>query len=265
MGNLEVELMGLRFLRIPFNFSYVPKESEETATELPKEHNAPLAYTSEKNETVAGSLAIHNLFKKWLTMLRTQLPSQVVDEVLEEEPCTSEKHEALIETQSRERGGVLKVAMHNFWGLDATIKAPLLIFVLWYLAVNVVFGAQVSKELIPLWVIGPFAVALYIKFLRGLCALYVFTFKQTVKIVKNLPTYYLIAHNYLAKGKLNEDVRARVWQPMEDVKNMDSKGFSRRKLKEFQEWLTEMYLDFVESIWPHYCRTIRFLKRANLI
>lgn len=134
-----------------------------------------------------------------------------------------------------------------------------------YLAVNVAYGTEVSKELTPLWVFGPLIVALYVKILRVICALYVFTFKQTVKVVKNIPTYYLLACTYIGGGKLKEDMRDRFWQPVVYIKNLDYKEFSRRKLKDLQEWLLEKYLDFVESIWPYYCRTIRFLKRANLI
>lgn len=128
-----------------------------------------------------------------------------------------------------------------------------------------IYGAEVSKELTPLWIFGPLIIALYVKMLRWLSALYVFSFKLTIKLIKNLPTYYAVASNYIKQGKLKEDVRARVWQPVVDIKNLDYKELSRRKLKEFQVWLMERYLDYVESIWPSYCRTIRFLKRANLI
>lgn len=127
-----------------------------------------------------------------------------------------------------------------------------------FLAVNVAYGAEVSKELIPLWIFGPLIVALYIKMFQWLCALYVFSFKQTVKVIKNLPA----ACRYVAQGKLKEDVQVRVWDP---INNLDKEQLFRKMLKEFKKWLTESYLDFVESIWPHYCRTIRFLKRAHLI
>lgn len=127
------------------------------------------------------------------------------------------------------------------------------------------YGAEVSKELTPLWVFGPLIVALYIKMLQWLFALYVFSFNLTVKIIKNLPTYYMVAYKYISKGKLKEDLHAVFWQPVENIKNIDYKEFSKRKLKELQLWIVEKYLDFVESIWPYYCRTIRFLKRANLI
>lgn len=149
--------------------------------------------------------------------------------------------------------------LFSYFQLFCIGSAPL------YLAINVAYGSEVSKELTPLWILGPLVVALYVKLFRGLWALYLFTFKQTVNVVKNLPVFYLIAYQYVANGKLKEDVRSRVWQPVVDVMNLDYKELSRRKLKELQEWLLERYLDFVESIWPYYCRTIRFLKRANLI
>jgi len=123
----------------------------------------------------------------------------------------------------------------------------------------------VSKELTPLWILGPLIVAFYIKLLQGLWALYVFSFRQTIKVIKNVPTYYLVASGYIRQGKLKEDIQARVLQPLQSFKNLDRKEFSRKKMTELQEWCMEKYLDYVESIWPYYCRAIRFLKRANLI
>lgn len=134
-----------------------------------------------------------------------------------------------------------------------------------YLAVNVIYGVEVSKELTPLWVFGPLIIALYIKMVQWVCALYVFSFKMTVKVIKNLPTYCMVAYSYVACGKLKEDVLACVWQPVVNIKNLDYKEVSRKRMKELQEWMVEKYLDYVESIWPYYCRAIRFLKRANLL
>ncbi|KAK8521443.1 hypothetical protein V6N13_077544 [Hibiscus sabdariffa] len=245
--------------------SYVPKDGEGATIESSKAHNGPVAYASETGENVVGSPAIQKLFKKWIMMLWSHSPSQVGDDALGEEAPPRDAAETQIGTQSNGKSEILKIVWCYFWDLDATIKIPLLIFVPWYLGVNLIYGAEVSKDLTPLWIFGPLIVALYIKMFRGLCALYVFCFKQTVQLIKNLPTYYLLAYNYMAGGKLKEDVRARVWQPVEDMKNMDYKEVGRKKLKDFQEWLMEKYLDFVESIWPYYCRTIRFLKRANLI
>ena len=158
--------------------------------------------------------------------------------------------------------------LHYFSSLKATLwwlylhcvcSTPL------YLAVNLVYGSEVSKELTPLWILGPIVAALYVKMLRGICSLYVFSFMQTVRIVKNLPAYCMVVHEYLFRGKLKEAMQKYAWQPLVDIKNMDYKEAMKRKLKGFQGWLKEKYLDFVESIWPYYCRTIRFLKRANLI
>lgn len=134
-----------------------------------------------------------------------------------------------------------------------------------FLAVNTIYGAEVTKELSPLWIAGPLIVSLYIKMFQGLCALYAFCFNQTIKMIRNLPSYYLVAYRYIAHGKLRDDVRALVTRPVVAIKNTDYKELTRTKLKQFQEWVIEKYLDFVESIWPYYCRTIRFLKRANLM
>ncbi|KAJ0047736.1 hypothetical protein Pint_15491 [Pistacia integerrima] len=199
---------GSKISKNSVKLSYIPKESEETVAESSKAHNGPLPYASETKETIAGSPTIQRLFKKWLTMLQTQSPCQEADEVLGERPPPKELSETNIETWNMGRSETLKAVWGHFWDLDATVKIPLLIFVPWYLAVNVVYGAQVSKELIPLWVFGPIIVALYIKMIRWLFALYVYCFKQTVKVVKNLPTYFAVASKYIAQGKLKEDFRA---------------------------------------------------------
>ncbi|KAJ8753548.1 hypothetical protein K2173_022789 [Erythroxylum novogranatense] len=243
--------------------SYVPTNDGETIMESPKVHNVPVPYTSE--EELTGSPAIHKLFRKWLNLLRTQSPCQEEDGFLKGQPASEELQKPENHVQDKERHGILKEAWCNFLGLDATIKIPLLTFIPLYLAINVLYGAAVSKELTPLWILGPLIFALYIKMLQGLWALYVFTFRQTVKVIKNLPTFYLVASSYMKQGKLKDDLRAHVLQPVIKVKNLDYKEFSRKKFKELEEWLVEKYLDFVESIWPFYCRTIRFLKRANLI
>ncbi|KAJ8771794.1 hypothetical protein K2173_026971 [Erythroxylum novogranatense] len=244
--------------------SYVPTDNGETIMESPKVHSAPVSHTS-KGEGINGSPAIHRLFKKWLNMLCTQPPCEEEDGTLKRHSASEELQEPQSNIQDKERGGILKNVWCSITGLDATIKIPLLVFIPLYLVINVFCGAEVSKELTPLWILGPLVVALYIKMIRGLWALYVFTFRQTVKVIKNLPTYYLVAAGYVKQGKLKDDVKARVLQPVIKVKNMDFDEFSRKNLKVLEEWLMEKYLDFVESIWPYYCRTIRFLKRANLI
>jgi len=128
-----------------------------------------------------------------------------------------------------------------------------------------VYGAEVTRELTPMWVLGPLIVALYVKIIQGLCCLYVFCFMSAVRLVKNLPSYYLLVSNYIAEGKLKAFIWTHFWKPVDNVKNLDYKQFFARKMKQLQEWAVEKYLDYVESIWPYYCRTIRFLKKANLI
>ncbi|KAL0318510.1 UNVERIFIED_CONTAM: hypothetical protein Sangu_2007200 [Sesamum angustifolium] len=103
-----------------------------------------------------------------------------------------------------------------------------------YLGVNLVYGSEVSKELTPLWILGPLIVVLYIKMFRAICSLYIFSFKQTVKVVKNLPAYYLLLHEYIFRGKLKEVIQRHLWQPIADLKNMDYNELTRRKMKDFQ-------------------------------
>ncbi|XP_021770892.1 uncharacterized protein LOC110735065 isoform X4 [Chenopodium quinoa] len=228
--------------------SFLPHEKEENLQVSPAAQDMPVSCTSESDKTISQSQTIHGLFLKWLNLLRTGATVETGDGILEKPPQMDHLTEQTA-TKSKERGETLKVVLCYFLGLDATIMVPLLIFIPLYLAVNVKYGSQVSRELTPLWIF----------------ALYVFSFKQSVKVIKNLPTYFSLSSSYIAEGKLKEDIRARFWQPFVNIKNLDYKEFTMRKWKVFQEWFVEKYLDFVESIWPHYCRTIRFLKRANLI
>ncbi|KAK6123523.1 hypothetical protein DH2020_042730 [Rehmannia glutinosa] len=255
---------GSKSLKNPVKVSYLQHESEESSVESSKVQDVVPAPYTVADDTTTRSLAIQNLFKKWLTLLRTPSQSQAVDGALEEN-SPMETSEMPNTMQKRGRGEILKAVWCYFLGLDATIKIPLLMFTPLYLAVNIAYGSEVSKELTPLWIIGPLIMALYIKMFRAICGLYIFSFKQTVKVIKNLPAYYMLVHEYIFRGKLKEVMRAYLWQPLADIKNMDYKKVARRKMKDLQEWLIERYLDFVESIWPYYCRTIRFLKRANLI
>lgn len=124
---------------------------------------------------------------------------------------------------------------------------------------------EVSKELTPLWILGPIFVALYVKMFRAICGLYAFSFKQTVSIVKNLPVYYLLVRDHISHGKLTEAMRIHISQLVADIRNMNYNEVTWSKMKDLQGWFVERQLDLVELVWPYYCRTIRFLKRTNFI
>ncbi|CAD5335688.1 unnamed protein product [Arabidopsis thaliana] len=251
----------------PFRVTSFKDDDENNVNGSPKAQNTSFSYTSETEDSMTGQPAIQKLFKKWLTLLRTQSPIQVIDETLggEQVPQTT-KQETETEIRKAESLQSTKNTVWSwFWSLDAAIKIPLLLFVPAFLAVYAICGAEVTKELSPMWVVGPLIIALYIKMFQGLCSLYAFCFNQTIKMIRNLPSYYLVAYQYIADGKLKDDVKALVFKPVVAIKNTDYKELTRTKLKQFQEWIIEKYLDFVESVWPYYCRTIRFLKRANLI
>ncbi|KAM7475515.1 hypothetical protein LguiB_022758 [Lonicera macranthoides] len=240
---------GSKPLKNSARICYVPQESERTLTESQE-------VTSEADETTPGSRAIQNLFRHWLTLLRTPSPNQAVDEAIEG-PSTREISETQNVTQINKRGEIPRAVWGYFVALDATIKIPLMIFIPLYLAVNVIYGAEVSKELIPFWIIGPLLLALHIKTLRWLSAISVFSFKQTVRVAKKLP----VAFNYIARGNLKEDIRAHFRQPLVEIKNSDYKELQRV----LKVWLQERSLDLVEYLWPSYCSTVRSLKKANLM
>ncbi|KAK1279424.1 hypothetical protein QJS04_geneDACA002777 [Acorus gramineus] len=256
---------GMKCTKKFVKLSHTPQERDETVTRSSDVQNVPLSYESEDGDNgMVGSPVIQNLFKKWLMMLRTH-PSSQTDEVF----SGPSQCENIPETQSGslrlKAGNVLKAALGFFFGLDVAIQIPLLLFIPFYLAVNMVYGAEISRELTPLWIIGPPVIALYVRLIQGVCALYVYCFKLLVTIITNLPTYCKLATSYIAEGKLKAFLYARLCQPIVDIMYFDYGGLLRQKMKQLQDWAVEKYLDYVESIWPHYCRTIRFLKKANLI
>ncbi|MQM12509.1 hypothetical protein Taro_045429 [Colocasia esculenta] len=255
-----------KFSKKPVQLSHAPHEMEEIVTASPDVTTNSLSYASgEKEGTVSGSQAIERLFKKWLTILHTQASSEATDDVYGKRTPEIETSEDQVESQRVKVDNVFKVALIWYMGLDATIKIPLTIFIPWYLITRVIYGIEVAKELTPLWVIGPLVTALYIKIIQGICFLYSFCFKQVVRFVGNVPSYYVLIHSYVTEGKLKAFLYACFCQPIVDVKNMDYKALLLEKLKQLKEWAKEKYLDYVESIWPYYCRTIRFLKKANLL
>ncbi|KAJ6418184.1 hypothetical protein OIU84_001553 [Salix udensis] len=145
---------GSKISKNSVKLSYVPKESGESKMDSSKVHSIPVSYTSEANDRITGSPAINNLFKKWLSMSRTQSPSQVADEILEGPPPREELQQAQNTIQNKERVEIVKLVWCHFLILDATIKIPILTFTPLFLAVNMIYGAGVSKELTPLWDFG---------------------------------------------------------------------------------------------------------------
>lgn len=255
-----------KFSKATFQLSKTQNGREDFITESPHPEKRTLSYTSgDREDSVGSSRAIQNLFRKWLIILRSQASNQIVDVDVKKEQVQTGISQSQNMTFKKRSGQIVKAAFMFFIGLDAAISLPLLIFVPWYLTVNMVYGAEVTKELAPLWVLGPIIVALYVKIVQGLCALYIYCFKQAIRLIRNLPAYSVLVYNYITKGKLKAFIWAHFWKPIIDIKNLDYGELARRKLKEIQEWGMEKYLDYVESIWPYYCRTIRFLKKANLI
>lgn len=251
---------GSKLHKNSVELSYLPQESEEAEEKNPGVQNVQFSCSSKANGTIAGSPAINKLFRKWLTVLRTQ-SSSTSDDFLGGGPAPREEVDAQNGAQKAGKNGILKAVWFYFLGYDLALKIPLVVFIPWYLAVIVVYGSDVARELMPLWVFGPPIVALYIKMLQRLCVLYVVCFKQTARVVRNIPAYY----TYVTHGKLKEDIRSYIWKSVWDFMKLDHKEAARRRQNDIKNWAAENYLDYVESIWPYYCRMIRFLKRAHFI
>ncbi|MQL80385.1 hypothetical protein Taro_012838, partial [Colocasia esculenta] len=61
---------------------------------------------------------------------------------------------------------------------------------------------------------------------------------------------------YIAEGKLQAFLYAHLCQLIVDVRNIGYNKLMKQKLMQVNEWALEKYLDYVESLWPYYCRTI---------
>ncbi|KAI3737335.1 hypothetical protein L2E82_27333 [Cichorium intybus] len=167
-------------------------------------------------------------------------------------PTASPNQDLTLEVPpSNEKCGILKTLWCKFFSLDAKVKIPAIIFIPMFLVVNIIYGAHVAKELTPLWIGGPLLVALYMKMLHVICSLYVFSYKQLVKVVKNF-TY----------GK--ESIRDHLWQHVVYFRNLDYKYESERIWEDFKIWLGDTCLDHVESMWS-YRKTVGFLKMAKIM
>ncbi|PIN18783.1 hypothetical protein CDL12_08540 [Handroanthus impetiginosus] len=249
-----VEANGSKSLKNAVEISYLQNKSEESSVESPKVENVVSAPYTATNETATGSLATQDIFKNWLILPRTPSQTQAVEEIIEQ-PYSTETSERPNASQTQERGEILKAALCYILDLDATIKIPLLLFTCVYLAINLVYGLKISKELVPLWVLGPLFAAFYIKMFREISGVYASSFKQVARVVKNLPVHFTLVRTYIVHGKLKEAVGTHIFEPLADI----------RKGKVLQMWFAERFLDSFEFIWPYYYKTLRSLKRANLI
>nr|GEZ41187.1 putative embryo defective protein [Tanacetum cinerariifolium] len=132
----------------------------------------------DEDVTKVGSLAIRKLFRSWLTFL----PSASMSE---DDTLMGPTLNGRVKLDDKIlKDGLFERIWFKFWGMDAMIEIPAIIFMPLLMIVNMKYGAQVTKELYPLWISGPLLVALYIKMVQALCSLYVFSFKQSVKMVK---------------------------------------------------------------------------------
>lgn len=109
--------------------SYRSDDDENNVNGSPKAQNTSVSYTSGTDDSITGQPAIQKLFKRWLALLRTQSPIQVIDEALggEQVPQTT-KPETETEIRKTENLQSTKYTVSSwFWSLDAAIKIPLLL------------------------------------------------------------------------------------------------------------------------------------------
>lgn len=104
---------------------YAPQDSEATIVESPKAQSFPASFPSEA-ESSNHSLAIQNLFKSWLTLLRAPSTNKPVDATFER-PSSTGTSDTCNSIQPKENVSLLRVVCCYFMDLDATVKIPILI------------------------------------------------------------------------------------------------------------------------------------------
>lgn len=213
----------------------------------PSVHNIGAQPISDTDVTTTGSVAIHKLFKSWLALLPLASPNQVqtLDGAYLDKRVEAD-HKLL-------KDGILKTVWGKFLGMDATIKIPAIILVPLFLTVNIKYGAQVAKELSPLWIGGPLVVGLYIKMVQVLYSLYVFSFNQLVKAAVNFDPL-----------KNKDLIQVHLWRHVVYFRNFDYKNGSKRRWEHFKDWLLDKFVDYLEPMWS--CRKmVGFLKLAKMM
>ncbi|KAJ4753669.1 embryo defective 2759 [Rhynchospora pubera] len=255
-----------------------PPKSRVRFSEPMNMQKYPISYEPEErgeNPKVVSSNAIKRLFRKFLHNLRTQpLCERTVNESTRdrEEPSASTieeiqsaDYEAPHVSESKSKSPVLKTAFLFFTSFDAALSIPLLVFVPGYFTVRMTYGAEVAAELMPLWFLGPPLLALYVKVIQKLLHLYFLIFTRAGLLLKDLPFYSRVAYAYVKEGKVKAYFYETLWGSVVRLKELDYQALAMQKYMHIRVWLVEVYLDLTETIWPYYCRTIKMLKKANLL
>ncbi|CAM8933813.1 unnamed protein product [Rhodiola kirilowii] len=236
------------------DLSYIPKVLEDGSLAV----NGPLPYVPEANNNTGRSTLIHNLFSQWLTKLHN-CPQPI--EIVEGISRTSEQLECSVspgtkvEMHKRQWDTIREVVSCCFSRLDATLKITMLIFIPCYVAIRVIYGVEVLKELTPLWILGPLIVAFDIKMFQAISQLYVFCFKQAEIAIRSMPS----------PNKLTEAMYTYILHTLVAMTSFDYKKAAKMKLKEIIQWNKNVPVIFLTLSWPFYWRIVRFLTRSNLI
>lgn len=115
---------GSKSLKNPIPLSYSPQDGEATIVESPKAQSFPASFPSEA-ESSTHSLAIQNLFKSWLTLLRVPSANKTVDETLER-PSSIGTSDTCNSIQPKENVSLVRAVCCYCMNLDATVKIPIL-------------------------------------------------------------------------------------------------------------------------------------------
>lgn len=156
---------------------------------------------------------------------------------------------------------------HHFLKLwqnsEVWIKWPLVIILSWCFAVTVLYGFEVSSDLLPLWLIGPLFMAAFIKSSLVFYHICVQITTNIVTIGREAPAKCMEAmHNRILAVQLYmKALEARTVELIVCITSGKYKEIFREKLKEYKVRKTDEFFDYIDYWWPKWRQFERFLKK----
>lgn len=198
----------------------------------------------------------------WFTKLQKQNIIQLAKEILQKPRSRLkflDKDQMIKQLQEAQ----LNHTILEFWkSLDVSIKWPLAIFFSWYFAITVFYGFRASNDLLPLWIIGPLMMGIFIKLCQ---TVYAHCIRITTDVVNMGKATCIAAKN----GDLTRPMLLQFEQFFEGkrselvyfLKGEGLKDFLQQKRREYEERIEEAIQDYAEANWPRYRATTRFLRK----
>lgn len=201
----------------------------------------------------------------WFTKLQKQNVIQLTKKILQKPQSRLKflyKDQMIKQLQEAQ----LDNTILEFWkSSDVSIKWPLAVFFPCYFAITVFFGFRASNDLLPLWIIGPLMMGIFIKFSQ---IVYAHCVRITTNAVVKVKATYVAAKNgditrrmQLQFEQFLEGKRSELVVYLDYFKTERYKKFLQKKHDEYQERISEAIQDYAEANWPRWRATTRFLRK----